>query len=209
MLPFLEEVLVQNMSMVVQVGLTRMEMYIRQYVLDVGGIQIFLQQLAHGLLQTIVQIVILVLLNSLNEPIISGGTASTDLFTSPSAIHANSNGLQDGFVAKYNNTGSNVTSASYIGTSGYDQCYFVQVDLNDNIYLFGQTEGTYPIFPANIYNNPGSGQFLHKLSPDMSTTLFSTVFGSGSGINIAPSAFLVTDCAVSYTHLTLPTTPYV
>ena len=137
-------------------------------------------------------------LNSLNEPIISGGTASTDLFTSPSAIHTNSNGLQDGFVAKYNNTGSNVTSATYIGTSGYDQSYFVQVDLNDNIYLFGQTEGTYPIFPANIYNNPGSGQFLHKLSPDMSTTLFSTVFGSGSGINIAPSAFLVTDCELIY-----------
>jgi len=137
-------------------------------------------------------------LNSLNEPIISGGTNSINLFTSPLSIHPNSNGLQDGFVAKYNASGNNITNATYIGTSGYDQSYFIQVDLNDNIYLYGQTEGNYPIFPATVYNNPGSGQFLHKLSSDLTTTQFSTVFGSGSGINIAPSAFLVSDCELIY-----------
>ena len=137
-------------------------------------------------------------LNSLNEPIIAGGTISNNLFTSSTAVNQNIQGLQDGFVAKYNVAGNTISNATYIGTSAYDQSYFVQVDMGDNIYLFGQTEGNYTTFPSSVYNNPGGGQFLHKLSPDMSSTIFSTVFGSGNGINIAPSAFLVSDCELIY-----------
>ncbi len=137
-------------------------------------------------------------LSSLNEPIISGGTVSNDLTTTPLVIYPNSIGTQDGFVAKFNTSGNTISNATYIGTSSYDQSYFVQVDMNDNIYLYGQTEGAYPISPLGVFNNPNSGQFLHKLNPDMSSTLFSTVFGSGAGINIAPSAFLVSDCELIY-----------
>ena len=137
-------------------------------------------------------------LNSSNEPIIAGGTMSTDLFTSASAINSSNSGNQDGFIAKFNSTGNTINAATYIGTASYDQCYFIQTDLNDNIYVFGQTEGVYPITPLTTYNNPGSGQFIHKLNTNLSTTEFSTVFGSGSGINIAPSAFLVSDCELIY-----------
>ena len=137
-------------------------------------------------------------LNSLNEPIITGGTMSNDLFTSSNSINPSSSGVQDGFIVKYNNLGNTITAATYIGTSSYDQCYFVQTDLNDNIYVYGQTEGSYPITPTTIFNNPGSGQFIHKLNSDLTITEFSTVFGSGTGINIAPSAFLVSDCDLIY-----------
>ena len=137
-------------------------------------------------------------LNSLNEPIITGGTVSNDILTTSGAVNPSLAGLQDGFVAKFSAAGNTISASTYIGTSLYDQCYFVQTDLNDNIYVFGQTEGIYPISPSSIYNNPGSGQFIHKFSPDLSTTIFSTVFGSGSGINIAPSAFLVSDCELIY-----------
>ena len=137
-------------------------------------------------------------LNSMNEPIITGGTMSADLFTSNGAINTSNSGNQDGFIAKFNGTGNSINAATYIGTNLYDQCYFIQTDLNDNIYVYGQTEGIYPIAPASIYNNPGSGQFIHKLNPDLSSTEFSTVFGSGNGINIAPSAFLVSDCELIY-----------
>ena len=137
-------------------------------------------------------------LNSLNEPIITGGTISNDLFTSSNSINPSSSGVQDGFIAKFNNIGNTITAATYIGTSSYDQCYFVQTDLSNNIYVYGQTEGNYPITPSTIFNNPGSGQFIHKLNSDLSITEFSTVFGSGNGINLAPSAFLVSDCDLIY-----------
>ena len=137
-------------------------------------------------------------LNSSNQPIITGGTTSSDLYTSNSALLTNYQGSVDGFVVKYNTNASNILSSSYIGTSAYDQSYFVQIDLADNVYLYGQTEGNYPINPATVYNNPGSGQFLHKLDNNLTTTSFSTVFGSGAGINISPSAFMVSDCDLIY-----------
>lgn len=137
-------------------------------------------------------------LNSSNQPIITGGTTSSNLYTSNSALLTNYQGLVDGFVVKYNTNASNILSSSYIGTAAYDQSYFVQIDLADNVYLYGQTEGNYAIAPATVYNNVGSGQFLHKLDNNLSNTSFSTVFGSGSGINISPSAFLVSDCDLIY-----------
>ena len=82
-----------------------------------------------------------------------------------------------------------------MGTPDYDQSFFVQLDSSDNVYVVGQTEGTYPITPVSVYNVPNSGQFIHKLTPDLSTTLMSTTFGTGSGnVDIALSAFLVNEC---------------
>ena len=51
-----------------------------------------------------------------------------------------------------------------------------------------------------------SPQFIHKLSSDLTTTIYSTIFGNGSlapggfanAINIAPTAFLVDDCGNVY-----------
>ncbi len=137
-------------------------------------------------------------LNSLNEPILTGGTISNDIFTSANSINPSSSGAQEGFIVKYNSSGNTISAATYIGTPFYDQCYFIQTDINDNIYVYGQTEGNYQITPSTIFSNPGSGQFIHKLDSDLTTTEFSTVFGSGSGINLSPSAFLVSDCDLIY-----------
>jgi gliding motility-associated-like protein len=137
-------------------------------------------------------------LNSLNQPIITGGTLSTDL-TMSSGQNIASFGDTDGFIIKLNTTGSMLINSTYVGTAAYDQCYFVQVDLNDDVYVFGQSQGTYNITPSTVFSNPGSGQFIHKFDANLATTIFSTVFGSGSGINISPSAFLVSDCGLIYT----------
>jgi hypothetical protein len=51
-----------------------------------------------------------------------------------------------------------------------------------------------PVTPG-VFNNPNSGQFVQKFSNDLSSLIFSTVFGSGIGIpNISPTAFLVNNC---------------
>ena len=44
----------------------------------------------------------------------------------------------------------------------------------------------------------GSGQFVSKITPDLSQRIYSTVFGSGTGINISPTAFLVDLCNKMY-----------
>lgn len=137
-------------------------------------------------------------LNSLNQPIVTGGTTSADL-TMATGQNTTPFGDVDGYIIKLNSAGNTLINSTYLGTAAYDQSYFVQVDLNDDIYVFGQTQGNYSITPSSIYSNPGSGQFIHKFSSDLSATKFSTVFGSGNGINISPSAFLVSDCGLIYT----------
>ena len=43
-----------------------------------------------------------------------------------------------------------------------------------------------------------SGQFVSKFTFDLSNRIYSTVFGSGNGINISPTAFLVDLCNKMY-----------
>lgn len=139
-------------------------------------------------------------LNPANEVYVSGGTESLNFPTTPGSLHtAYMGGSADGFVAHFNAAGSALLECSYIGTGGYDQAYFIQLDATNNVYLYGQTSGGYPVTPG-VYNVPNSGQFIHKLNPTLSSTVYSMMFGSGvSSQRISPTAFLVDTCENVYT----------
>ena len=132
----------------------------------------------------------------------TGGTTSNNLTTTAGVIQPNALGGADGFLLRLSPAGTSLQAATYIGTPTYNQTYFVQLDTNDNVYVMGQTVGGYPIQAAAglpVYSVPNSGQFIHKLSPNLQTTLMSTCFGSGGGgINISPTAFLLHDCNQIY-----------
>ncbi len=133
--------------------------------------------------------------SSLGEIIITGGTESADFPTTLGTVQPTYQNAEDGWVTKINSSATSILASTFLGTADYDQCYLVQLDSANNVYVVGQTEGTYPIAPATVYNNPNSGQFLHKLDPTLATTLFSTTFGTSSGeVDIALSAFLVNEC---------------
>jgi len=79
------------------------------------------------------------------------------------------------------------------------QTYFVELDRSDNVYLLGQSEIQDSTFIHNAqWSVPGSGQFISKLTPSLDSVIYSTVFGSGNGINISPTAFLVDLCNKMY-----------
>ena len=100
-------------------------------------------------------------------------------------------GRADGFITHINQNGQIILESSYYGSSTYDQSYFVELDRLDNVYLLGQTEIQDSTFIQNaLWSVPGSGQFVSKLTPALDSVIYSTVFGSGSGINISPTAFL-------------------
>ncbi len=126
----------------------------------------------------------------------TGGTISTNFPTTPGVIHSTyRGGITDGWLAKISNNGQTLLSSTFIGTNDYDQSFFVQLDLAGDVYVVGQTLGNYPITPATVYSVNNSGQFLHKLSNNLQTTIFSTQWGSGNGnINLSLTAFLVNEC---------------
>ncbi|MFM2136687.1 MAG: hypothetical protein RL021_2087 [Bacteroidota bacterium] len=138
-------------------------------------------------------------LSGANGLYVAGGTNSTNFPVTAGTLHTTYNGGRaDGFIARIGGNGASLLASTYIGTSAYDQTYFVETDGAGDIYTTGQTEGSYPI-TAGAYSNPNSGQFIHKMDANLTTTSFSTVFGSGAGTpNISPTAFLVDTCRNMY-----------
>ena len=132
--------------------------------------------------------------------VFAGGTTSTDLPKTLGAWKPVFNGgVTDGFVGKMSSDGLKLIRVSYVGTSDYDQVFFVEIDRDDNVFLLGQTEGGgFPVVNSNFLN-PNSSQFICKLDSSLTTVLNSTVFGNGlTSLNISPSAFLVDICGNLY-----------
>ena len=128
----------------------------------------------------------------------TGGTTSADIPLAGSPFDGSHNGGVDGYIARYNATGTSLLSATFVGTSMYDQSFFVQLDVSDKVYVVGQTRGDYPVTPGK-YAVANSSQFIHKFSTDLSTSEWSTRIGNGNGDeDISPSAFLVSDCGQIY-----------
>jgi len=124
----------------------------------------------------------------------AGGTLSATLPGTAGGYQPISQGNVDGFVARIAADGRAVQRATFVGTSSYDQAFFVQLGADGGVYLLGQTLGNWPV-TTGTYRNAGSRQFISKLSPDLNALQVSTVFGSGrSTIDISPTAFLVDQC---------------
>lgn len=132
-----------------------------------------------------------------DNPVVAGGTTSTDFPTSPGAIRPNyMGGTSDGFITRINQNGSAIVRSTYWGTNQYDQVYFVELDKDNNVYVLGQTRDPNSTLRLNAtWWHPGGGQFISKLDPLLGNIVWSTVFGNGGGnIDISPTAFLVDYC---------------
>ncbi|MBD3638432.1 MAG: T9SS type A sorting domain-containing protein [Crocinitomicaceae bacterium] len=140
-----------------------------------------------------------VTVNSMNDVVVSGGTSSLNIPGTVGAVAPNYlGGKTDGVIAVISSSGTNLMSATYIGSTGGDQTFMVKTDDNNNVYIVGQTGPNMPVLNAP-YFNAGSGQFITKFSPDLSGILYSTVFGSGSGnSDISPAAFALDQCENVY-----------
>ena len=136
--------------------------------------------------------------NDSNAVYISGGTTSTNLPTTPNTISPNFNGgTADGFVFLMDSS-FQILAGTYIGTSSYDQTFLLHLDENSNVYVTGQTSGNYLVTPG-VYSIPNGGQFLTKISPDLTQIIYSTRFGKGDGNpELGITALLVDKCENVY-----------
>jgi gliding motility-associated-like protein len=130
--------------------------------------------------------------------LISGGTDSNNFPVPANGFDASQNGGVDGFVLKINPTTWSIVNGTFIGTDGVDQTFFIQTDVNHNIYVLGQTTGAMPI-TAGCYGQNNSGLYVQKFNSNLTNQLWNTTIGTGSGeVDISPTAFLVSDCEQIY-----------
>ena len=113
------------------------------------------------------------IVNTNFEVYLTGGTCSNNFPTTAGANSTNNNGgIADGFIFRLNPTGNAVVNSTYLGTSSYDQSYFIQKDRNNNIYVYGQSSGNMPIVNSGTvvpYNNPNRHQFIRRYNSTLST----------------------------------------
>ena len=125
---------------------------------------------------------------------VAGGTASLDFPVTAGCYQAVNNNGADGWIASLSADGSTIKHATYTGTASFDEVFFVDLNEDDEVYVYGQTSGAFPV-SQGVYSNPNSGQFIQKFNHELTQLQFSTVIGSGRGIpDISPTAFLVNDC---------------
>ncbi|MBI1836544.1 MAG: gliding motility-associated C-terminal domain-containing protein [Flavobacteriia bacterium] len=124
----------------------------------------------------------------------AGGTNSNSLAIGVGEDLSFNGGISDGYLSKFNANTGNIISGTFMGLNEYDQAYFVQLDLNNEVYVYGQTESDWGI-TAGHYGVPNSGQFIRKYNNNLTSILWTTMIGAGTGhVEISPTAFLVSDC---------------
>lgn len=132
---------------------------------------------------------------------ITGGTRSLNFPVTNGVLQTTFNGGEaDGFIAHINKNGQQIFQSTYYGYGDYDQCYFVELDKGNNVYVFGQADNSGTNFIRNAtYNKPNGGQFITKFTPTLDSIVWSTSFGRGIGVtDISPTAFLVDVCSSIY-----------
>jgi hypothetical protein len=134
-------------------------------------------------------------IRSFNETFVVAGGTNSETIVGINGNKTQKTGDVDGWIMSLTNDGD-IINGTFIGTLKYDQCYFVDVDAVGDVYVFGQTQGAFPV-TENVYSNEQAGQFVMKLSNDLKHILWSTVFGSGNfAPNISPTAFMVSACGI-------------
>ena len=128
------------------------------------------------------------------------GTAGASNFpTTPGTIQPNwPGGEESGFLTKIAANGSTILASTFFGSNGDDNSYFVDIDEDNQVHIYGKTTGNITVTPAGTYSGaPGSKQFIAAFDSDLSNTVYRTVIGSGPnvfGYDFIPVAFMVDKC---------------
>ena len=124
-----------------------------------------------------------VAVDSLGNAFVTGWTTSPDFPTSSGAFQTTFTGTQDGFVTKFNPTGSALIYSTLLGGSATSFVNSVVLDASDNAFLVGQTTSSdFPATPGVVQNtlHGVNDMFVAKLNSAGSALLYSTYLG-GTG----------------------------
>lgn len=104
-------------------------------------------------------------------------------------------GRADGILHRISLDDYRLLAATFIGTTGYEQCYFVKTDKYGKPFVYGQTDGDHNASPG-VYANQRGRMFLKKLNPDLNGIELETTFGAMNKTrpDLSPTALLVDEC---------------
>lgn len=119
-------------------------------------------------------------LDASENPVVTGGTSSSDFPTTPGAYDTSHNGSRDAFVAKLSSTGSNLLWSTFLGGSTDDAACALAVDDSGNLAVAGYAGWSgFPTTPGayDTSHNGALDVFVAMLSGTGSILFWSTFLG--------------------------------
>ncbi len=125
-------------------------------------------------------------------------------------------GYEDAYVLLLSADGHEVIHSTFFGTTENEHSYFMDIDEENNVHIYGQTTGNIPPTPNTYSTNNNSPQFLAAFNSSLSELVYKTNIGTGSfsggDFQYVPVAFMVDKCdniyfSGYYAVAGLPTTP--
>jgi len=113
---------------------------------------------------------------------IAGGTASTDMPVT-GAAKSTLGGVQDGFLARFHDTGARLSS-TYFGGSGEEMVRALALDSSGRPYVAGSSESTDFVLPVGVFQRiPAGGRdgFVLRFNTAASAIETGTMLGGTSG----------------------------
>jgi len=128
------------------------------------------------------------------------GDGIEEFITTPGAYQEEFiGGQRDGFIVHLSENGEQLIESTFLGESGSDVCYFMDLDNNDDVWVYMLTQSAWEVTEGIWGNTPG-GLCVHKLTEDLSELqVTSYLSNQGSGANGTPVAFMVDLCNNVYT----------
>lgn len=127
-----------------------------------------------------------------------GCGAANQSFMTATGYVPNFQGVTDGFIVEISDNGETIARSTYWGTNDEDNAFFLDIDDDGFIYIYGQSNGGTSQVTSGVYSNPSSGQYIAKLDSTLNTLGFATVIGNGGSNEFVPIAFMVDGCGYIY-----------
>lgn len=129
--------------------------------------------------------------NSAGEAYVAGAALSASIPTTPGAFQEDPPSDWNGFIARFNSTGSDLVYATYLGGDAVDNIRSLTVDNSGAVHVTGHTFSIDFPFTSGAYDTEHNGDsdvFVTKLNAAGNALVFSTFFGGTNGeqgLNIA------------------------
>lgn len=125
-----------------------------------------------------------VAVDSAGEALVTGWTTSTNFPVTTGAFQTTFHGTQEGFVTKFNSTGTALVYSTFLGGTGSTTVNAIALDATGNAYVVGATGATdFPSTPGAVQPKLAgrTDWFVAKLNPTGSSLLNSTFLGGRGG----------------------------
>lgn len=128
-----------------------------------------------------------------------GVTHSSALSSTTGGVYPTPFGKEDGFLTRFDPLTRDCVAMTFMGTPDSDQSCLLDIGPNGDVYVIGQTDGTYPTSP-NAINEPNASVFVQQFDSLLMTDKRSLAFGNGNTDlqAISPTAFMVDRCGDVY-----------